>query len=89
VLEHYRPLAAEAARSTLDAVPTAGGETVEDDVTAILSRLRVAGIEHAIVVPLPHEDLPASVARVVVPGLEGASSAPQYMRGRRAEAASL
>jgi YcaO-like protein with predicted kinase domain len=88
VLERYRALATESASSRLDTVPTGGEETIEQDVAAVLARLRAVGIEHAIVVPLAHGDLPFAVARVVVPGLEGASTAPQYKRGRRARAVS-
>jgi YcaO-like protein with predicted kinase domain len=88
VIEYHRTLAAEPARSAFSGVPTAGAETVEQDVSFVLERLRAVGVEHAIVVPLPHDDLPVAVARVVVPGLEGASSAPGYQRGRRARAVS-
>lgn len=67
-------------------VPTAGADTIEDDLRLVLARLTAVGIRHAVAVPLGHEDLPVSVARVVVPGLEGASSAPGYRPGPRAKA---
>jgi ribosomal protein S12 methylthiotransferase accessory factor len=88
VLEEYRALAAQSGAAALEAVPTRGEETVEQDVSAVLAQLRAAGIEHAIVVPLPYDELPVAVARVIVPGLEGTSAAPQYKRGRRALAVS-
>lgn len=84
LINEYTALAAEAPRAKLSDVPTGGTDSVEGDLRFVLDRLRQCGIEQAIVVPLSPADLPVSVVRVVVPGLEGVSSAPGYTPGKRA-----
>jgi ribosomal protein S12 methylthiotransferase accessory factor len=51
-------------------LPTYQHDDVMDDVRLMLSRLRRAGIERAIVVDFSPPHIPVSVVRVIVPGLE-------------------
>jgi ribosomal protein S12 methylthiotransferase accessory factor len=60
------------------------GDTFEDDVAWELEKLRAAGIERAIVVDLTKPEFRVPVVRVVIPGLEFASSHDTYHPGRRA-----
>lgn len=64
--------------------PSHDAATFDDDLRWELTRLRAAGLEHVIVVDLSLPEFPASVVRVVVPGLEGPSHSPDYTPGRRA-----
>lgn len=86
LIDQYSAIATEPQPVSFDDVPTAGTDTIEGDLRLVLERLEAAGIHHAVVVPLEQEGLPVAVARVVVPGLEGASSAPGYRPGKRARA---
>lgn len=52
-------------------VPDLTTETIEQDVTHGLDRLRAVGIQEAVVVELGRKDVGVPVVRVVVPGLEG------------------
>lgn len=61
--------------------------TFEEDCAILLERLGRAGLHHVIVVDLAPPDLPVSVVRVVVPGLEGYSSFAHYTPGPRGRAA--
>jgi len=91
---HDRALLAEAAVVLADApasrrledVPTHVGETLNDDVSWELSRLRAVGIEQVAVVDLTLPELGVSVVRVVVPGLEGMHDAPGFTPGARVRA---
>jgi YcaO-like protein with predicted kinase domain len=60
--------------------------THEDDVDALLTRLRAAGVAQAVAVDLtPAWPFPACVVRVVVPGLEGLQHS-RYLPSPRARA---
>jgi len=91
---HDRALLAGAAVVLADAdagrrfedVPTHAGETLNDDVSWELSRLRAVGIEQVAVVDLTLPELGLSVVRVVVPGLEGMHDAPGFTPGARLRA---
>lgn len=54
----------------LQDVPTHASSDVMDDVRTLLERLRARGLEQAIVVDLSPPAVPATVVRVIVPGLE-------------------
>jgi YcaO-like protein with predicted kinase domain len=93
---HLDPVTAETARATirehgadvsLEDIPDARHETFLDDVRYELERLRAAGISQAIVVDVSRRELGLAVTRVVVPGLEGVSTRPDYVPGARAKAA--
>jgi ribosomal protein S12 methylthiotransferase accessory factor len=58
--------------------------TLREDVSWQLDRLGTAAINEVIVVDLRRNDLGVSVVRVIIPGLEGVSSEPGYVPGRRA-----
>lgn len=59
-------------------VPTREADSIRDDVTWMLERLRAVGIEHAVVVDLTKPELGLPVVRVVVPGLEGPDKGDRY-----------
>ena len=67
--------------------PDFASDDVVQDVRATLARLRDAGMDEAIVVDLTREEFGIPVVRVVIPGLEGDSSHPDYCRGVRARGA--
>jgi len=60
--------------------------TVDGDVVEVLAGLAGAGLKRALVVDLSLPGVPVSVARVIVPGLEGPMEASGYLPGRRARA---
>jgi len=55
-------------------VPTFESSLIADDLRWVLARLRAAGIGQAVAVDLTRETIGVPVARVIVPGLEGAMS---------------
>lgn len=63
--------------------PSYAGSTFEADTETLLDRLKSAGLERAIVVDLSTQWCPATVVKVVVPGLEGYRF-ENYEPGRRA-----
>lgn len=67
--------------------PSVAGATFEEDCATMLELVRATGLDHVIVVDLAPPDLPVSVVRVVVPGLEGYSSFNYYAPGPRGRAA--
>lgn len=67
--------------------PSAAAATFEQDCATFVERIRRVGLDHVIVVDLAPPELPISVVRVVVPGLEGYSSFAHYTPGRRGLAA--
>lgn len=70
------------------AAPSWDVETVEDDIDELLRRLQQVGIRQAAFVELTNPALRLPVARVVIPGLEGAyHEAGDYLAGPRALAA--
>lgn len=66
--------------------PTADGETFDEDIAWELNRLRSVGIKRVVVVDLTKPEFRLPVVRVVIPGLEGMSSLPDYVYGARAQA---
>jgi len=60
--------------------------TLEQDIAWILACLKQAGLTEAIAVDLSRPELPGFVAKVVVPGLEGVSTAPGFQGGARLRA---
>ena len=80
-----REMASRPVRSFMSA-PDRDGETLIDDVEYEIDLLRKAGMERVIVVDLTRPEFDIPVARVVIPGLEGAHFAPGYVPGRRARA---
>jgi ribosomal protein S12 methylthiotransferase accessory factor len=66
---------------------SAAAATFEEDCAALVAAVRRAGLNHVIVVDLAPPDLPVSVVRVVVPGLEGYSHFMHYAPGPRGHAA--
>ena len=73
-------------RRDFAAVPGLAGRTIEEDLAAQLDRLRAAGIEEAVAVDLTKPEFGIPVVRVVIPGLEGLDSSPDYLMGARARA---
>jgi YcaO-like protein with predicted kinase domain len=67
-------------------VPSFEAPSIDDDLHRIFARLRAVGIEQVIAVDLTRVAIGVPVARVIVPGLEGAmdESKGQYAPGQRA-----
>jgi ribosomal protein S12 methylthiotransferase accessory factor len=68
--------------------PSFESQAIDDDLRWMLARLRAAGIDQAIAVDLTRQSIGIPVARIVVPGLEGAlkygdADYAQGMRARR------
>jgi YcaO-like protein with predicted kinase domain len=82
-----RARVAEESVVSFDSLPDARHETFLEDVEYELDGLRAAGIAEAVVFDLTRAELGLPVVRVVVPGLEGVSTKPDYVAGRRARAA--
>jgi ribosomal protein S12 methylthiotransferase accessory factor len=64
--------------------PTFESDDIAADVRWLLQRLREAGFGSVVMVDLTKPELGIPVVRVVVPGLEGYSAAPEYRPGARA-----
>lgn len=64
-------------------IPTYNTETFNDDVTLQLARLKAVGIEEVVAIDLTDPSINIPVVRVVVPGLEGPDSDPDYVPGER------
>jgi YcaO-like protein with predicted kinase domain len=62
-------------------------ETCADDVCWMIERLGSVGLDRVIVFDLTRPDWGISVVKVVVPGLEGIDSFPNYIPGARARRA--
>jgi len=67
-------------------LPCHNGDTVEDDLEHVVRCLSAAGIGQVLVVDLDRPEMPFSVVRVIVPGLEGPTESPSYMPGARVRA---
>jgi YcaO-like protein with predicted kinase domain len=67
-------------------VPSHEAPTFEEDIRWLLDRLHSVGVDQAVLVDLTSETIGIPVVRVVVPGLEGPDSDPEYRAGRRREA---
>lgn len=67
-------------------VPSFSSPSIAEDVRWLLARLRAAGMDQAIAVDLTRDAIGFPVARVIVPGLEGATGlgAGNYAPGQRA-----
>ncbi|MFQ5467059.1 MAG: YcaO-like family protein, partial [Kiloniellaceae bacterium] len=61
-------------------------DSLKDDVTWELARLRAVGIEQVAAVDLTKPEFQVPVVRVVIPGLEGIDGSPKYQPGARARA---
>jgi YcaO-like protein with predicted kinase domain len=67
-------------------VPSHAADTLHEDVSWELSRLRAVGIEQVAVIDLSLPEFQIPVVRVVIPGLEGMHDAPGFTPGARARA---
>lgn len=70
----------------LQDVADLSGETFDDDVQTLLDRLQAVGVDEAVAVDLTDPRLGVPVVRVIVPGLEGPDTDPDYLPGPRARA---
>ena len=70
----------------IDKLPTWTSDTVDDDLRRVLDLLKTVGVTQVLAVNLSLEDMPISVARVIVPGLEGPTESPAYLPGPRVRA---
>jgi len=64
-------------------------DTVDADLAWLLERLDAAGVRQVVEVDLSSPQLPVSVVRVVIPGLEGVCTLPSYTPGARAALAGV
>ncbi len=71
---------------SLGDVDTWNSDTFEDDVDWACDRLASVGIGEVVVVDLTKDEFGIPVVRVVIPGLEGVDSSPNYAPGERARA---
>lgn len=83
---HRARIAGGSPRRDFRDVPSFEADTFDDDVTWEVERLRAAGIERIVAVDLTRPEFRIPVVRVVIPGLEGVHSLPDYAPGRRAQA---
>lgn len=65
-------------------IPTWEHPTFNEDLAVQLKQIQSVGIERVIVVNLTKPEFGIPVVRVVIPGLEGVHSIPQYQAGKRA-----
>jgi ribosomal protein S12 methylthiotransferase accessory factor len=68
-------------------IPQFLSDTFDHDVAWEARCLQAAGLDQILVVDLSDPGFGIPVVRVVIPGLEGVCFQPDYVRGRRAEAA--
>jgi ribosomal protein S12 methylthiotransferase accessory factor len=61
------------------------GETVAEDLEAVLSRLQRAGIDSCIAVDLTDPEVAIPCVRAIIPGLEGFDEIPAYRPGPRVD----
>ena len=84
-IQFYRKLANDAQASVdFISAPTFKSPTLAEDLVHLLDCLKRILIEHVVVIDLSYPGLPVSVARVIVPGLEGPTHATSYRPGPRA-----
>jgi YcaO-like protein with predicted kinase domain len=84
-IQFYRKLANDAQASVdFISAPTFKSPALAEDLVHLLDCLRRISIEHVVVIDLSYPGLPVSVARVIVPGLEGPTHAKSYRPGPRA-----
>jgi len=83
---HRALLGGAAGQRAFAAAPTFVGATFNEDVAYELECLRAVGVERVVLVDLTRADFRLPVARIVIPGLETASSLPGHVPGPRARA---
>ncbi len=79
-IRHGRPVRG------FNSLPSWGGRSLRADLDEILGRLAKVGLDEVIVVDLSRAELGIPVVRVIVPGLEGVDSSPDYLLGARGRA---
>ena len=84
--EAQKLLATGGEQRHFDDIPTHAADTLHEDVSWELGRLRSAGIEQVAVVDLSLPEFQIPVVRVVIPGLEGMHDAPGFTAGARLRA---
>jgi YcaO-like protein with predicted kinase domain len=77
-------LSAAPATCRFQAHPRAVPDSLEGELDVIVQLLTAVGLERLYYVDLSSQALPVHVARVIVPGLEGADEVPGYVAGARA-----
>lgn len=82
--QHYKDLSIGDGEAVFRGDEQPRRDTIEADLGFVIERLKCAGIDRLMLVDLSREDSPIAVARCIVPGLEGPSSSPSYVAGRRA-----
>jgi ribosomal protein S12 methylthiotransferase accessory factor len=84
IAEHVRALLDAPTPRRMETTPHHPVSALDGAVTDLVARLLTCGLGAPVLVDLSVPEIPASVVRVVVPGLEGPSDAPGYAHGARA-----
>lgn len=88
-IEGARRLTGQAAgMTTFSAVPDQQNASMEEDLGQLLQGLRAVNVRHVFSVDLSKNELPVSVVRIVIPGLEAPHDDDNFMPGPRALALS-
>ena len=82
-LAAYRMLVEQPAERDVSNLPDWGADDPVTEVQIVLDRLAAVGFEQVLTMDLTLEGWPISVARVIVPGLEGPTESPWYRPGER------
>ncbi len=85
LFRHTRARLLQPGTRSFQETPTLDNPTFEEDIQALLSGLRRAGLEQAVVVDLTKPEFEIPVVRVVIPGLETYHRVPGYTPGPRAK----
>ena len=83
-IERFHQLIDVPHRRNFSTIESQATDTFDADVAKQIQLLRAVGIEEVVVVDLSHSTFGMSVVRVVIPGLEGPESDPDYVKGTRA-----
>ena len=85
-LSRYAALSGQRQKVRFDSVVPLDVNTAEHALEVLLERLRSAGLDRVARIQLTPSDSALTVVRIIIPGLEGPSSSPSYVPGKRAQA---
>jgi len=88
-IDTFHSLLRSPARKTFNDVATFSSDTFDDDIVFEIGQLKSIGISQVIALDLTDDAFGIPVARVVIPGLEGPDSDPDYAKGARAGGRSI
>ncbi len=85
-LSGFEELSQQRQKVRFDSVVSLDVDTVEQALAVLLERLGSAGLDRVARVQLTSSNSALTVVRIIIPGLEGPSSSPAYVPGKRAQA---